>query len=337
MGRLEKICEDLSPDPKKTHREFRLWLTSYPSNDFPVAVLQNGVKMTNEPPKGLKANLAGSYLVDPISNRDFFYGNTQEKKFRKMLFGLIFFHAVIQERVLYGPIGWNIKYQFNESDLRISVQQLNIFLMEYPDKTPFDALRYLTGECNYGGRVTDDKDRRCLETILKGIYCEDIISNDNYSLSPSGTYKAPVHGDYESYLEAIKKLPLISSPEAFGFHDNAAITKDQGETNATFDAILSTLQSSGGDDDGNAAAIINKLADSILTDVGQEFNVKAAEKKHPIQYLQSLNTVLTQELTRFNKLIAKIKSSLNNIKKALKGEVLLSDDLEAALNSLQLG
>jgi len=113
--------------------------------------------------------------------------------------------------------------------------------MEYPEKTPFDALKYLTGECNYGGRVTDDKDRRCLETILKGIYCEDIISNENYSLSPSGTYKAPPHGEYESYIEAIKKLPLISNPEAFGFHENAAITKDQGETNATFEAILSTL------------------------------------------------------------------------------------------------
>lgn len=50
-----------------------------------------------------------------------------------------------------------------------------------------------------------------------------------------------------------------------------------------------------------------------------------------------MNTVLTQELTRFNGLTNVIKTSLNDLKKAIKGEVLLSADLEAALNSLKDG
>jgi dynein heavy chain, axonemal len=224
MGTLEQICEEL-PN-KKPHREFRLWLTSYPSNAFPVAVLQNGVKMTNEPPMGLKANLLGSYATNPISDKAWFESSGHPKIFRKLLFGLCFFHAFIQERRLFGPLGWNIQYQFNESDLRISARQLIIFIDEYPEKVPLDALNYLTGECNYGGRVTDDKDRTLMEVILKTFYCEEIYKNDDYKFSPSGIYFSPKFTDFDGYIDYIKQLPQYPDPEVYGFHTNAAITKN---------------------------------------------------------------------------------------------------------------
>lgn len=69
------------------------------------------------------------------------------------------------------------------------------------DKTPFDALRYATGECNYGGRVTDDKDRTLLNTILEKCYCPAIIEDEDYQLSASGLYKAPPEGPRDSYIQ----------------------------------------------------------------------------------------------------------------------------------------
>lgn len=78
-----------------------------------------------------------------------------------------------------------------------------LFINEY-DTIPFEAISYLTGECNYGGRVTDDWDRRLLLTMLADFYNPHIIENPHYKFSPSGNYFAPPKGTYNDYIEFIK-------------------------------------------------------------------------------------------------------------------------------------
>lgn len=176
MGDLEQICADPAL-AEGAHADYRLWCTSYPTGTFPVSVLQNSVKMTNEPPKGLRMNMLRSFQSDPLSN-DKFYTNAFSGPTATMwlrgVFSLVFFHAVIQERREFGPLGWNIPYEFNESDLKISLMQLKMFLKQY-QSIPFEGHVYLTGECNYGGRVTDDKDRRLLMSLLQMVYNEQAV------------------------------------------------------------------------------------------------------------------------------------------------------------------
>jgi len=339
MSTLEKICEEgIRMD--NTHKNFRLWLTSYPSPTFPVSILQNGVKMTNEPPKGLRSNINGTYLNDPISDPEFFGeglpNEVKQKAWQKMLFGLVMFHAIVQERKQFGPLGWNIPYEFNESDLRISMRQIKMFLNEYDD-IPVPALAYLTGECNYGGRVTDDKDRRCLTSILSSYYNYDIIENDEYKFSPSGLYFAPEHGDYNSYLNYVKSLPIISNPEVFGLHENADITKDNKETNLLFTSILLTLPRVAGGDGESPEALCDKLATDMLAKFPADFDINAVIEKFPVTYDESMNTVLRQELIRYNRLISVIRASLINLKKAIKGLVVMNDELDELFQSMMVG
>ncbi|XP_057653134.1 dynein axonemal heavy chain 3 [Diorhabda carinulata] len=336
MRELDRICDEVIV-PENTHTNFRLWLTSYPSKAFPVAILQNGVKMTNEAPKGLRQNLLRSYSSDPISDNEFFNLCTNQKAFRPLLFSLCFFHAIVQERRKFGPLGWNIPYEFNESDLRICILQLQMFLSEYTD-VPYEALTYLTGECNYGGRVTDDKDRRLLNSLLSTFYTPEVVTEPGYFFSPSGVYFIPTNTNWEGCLEYIRSLPINAQPEVFGLHENADITKDNQETSLLLHGILltQTMITAGGGGDDSQTMVID-LANDILSKIPGVFDIEYVDEKYPVMYTNSMNTVLKQELIRFNRLIVVVKKSLVDMIKAVKGLVVMSRELEQTCEALVVG
>ncbi|CAD2221545.1 dynein heavy chain [Angomonas deanei] len=338
MPTLSRIIEDYSEVSMadKLHRDYRLWLTSLPSDIFPISILQNGVKLVQEPPKGLKSNLLQSLMSDPVADPAFFDSSNKPEVWHKMLFGLCFFHAVVQERRHFGPLGWNRPYEFNDTDRRISVRQLLMFLNEN-DVIPYDALLYLIGQCNYGGRVTDDWDRRCLMATLE-VFFNPLILEDDYVFSEDAAeYYAPPFGDHASYIEYVHTLPREQPPTVFG-HENADITKDERDARILLAATLVTQPR-----DSSAGASSNRLdpretvkqvAGEVFGRLPPLFDVEAIQKKYPIDYAQSMNTVLLQEAIRYNRLLAVVRRSLSEVQDAIDGKVVMSAELEQVFNAV---
>eukprot|EP00026_Physarum_polycephalum_P004321 Phypoly_transcript_04339.p1 GENE.Phypoly_transcript_04339~~Phypoly_transcript_04339.p1 ORF type:complete len:714 (+),score=117.94 Phypoly_transcript_04339:77-2143(+) len=341
MPSLEKIVSALASDtevdgtPSEVNKDFRLLLSSMPTEVFPVSILQNGVKLTNEPPKGIRANLMRMFTD---MTETMFEGGENSRAWKKLLFGLCFFHATIQERKKFGPLGWNIKYEFNESDLQVSTEILQMLLSDY-STIPWDALRYLTGEISYGGRVTDEWDRRCLKSVLNNFYTQAML-DDTYKISESGTYYAPPEGSLSQYKQYIEQLPYTDKPEVFGLHENANITYQAQETDRFTSTILSiqprVIDSSSGK--GSSAEKVEELAGVILGNLpaplqqseglADLFAMDEHGRMHP------LSTFLLQEMFRFNRLLGVIKRSLIQLQKAIKGLVVMSVELEKMFNSL---
>lgn len=322
MPTLEALIDNIKPDPAST---FRLWLTTEPSDKFPVTIVQNGIKMTSEPPKGLKANMLKSY--SSITEKEF-ESCTKPVAFRRLYWGLCFFNAVILERRKYGPLGWNKPYEFSASDLRISMMQLQQFL-DFYDVVPFQALNYMVAEANYGGRVTDSFDRITIKTLLADYYNEFMIKEENHKLCESGIYYVPSDGGRVDYMSFINEnVPLVDKTEIFGLHDNADITSAIGNTDVLLDTALSLQPRASSNTGKSQDEILSETAQGIYDKLPERFDTYRASKLHPIKYEDSMNTVLQQEILRFNSLLDRIRGSLVDIQRAIKGEVVMSSELE---------
>jgi len=105
-----------------------------------------------------------------------------------------------------------------------------------------------------------------------------------------------------------------------------------------FTSILSTLPRQTNSGTGKSSTqIIDELAADILTKLPPDYNIEAVIKKYPVVYNESMNTVLRQELIRYNRLTSVVRKSLQDIRKAMKGLVVMSSELEEVFDSMLKG
>lgn len=180
MPDLEKLIEQkLLKEPP--HENFRLWLSSDTNPKFPISILQRSIKMTTEPPRSLKANMLRLYST--IKETHFNKIEKEKPKYKKLLYSLCWYHSILIERKKFKSLGWNIMYAFNDSDFEVCEAIIAMYLGSTDEKNividtkniDWDAVQYLIGEVSYGGRVTDERDRKLMRVYTEMCFNPEVV------------------------------------------------------------------------------------------------------------------------------------------------------------------
>ncbi|KAL3669840.1 hypothetical protein V7S43_005217 [Phytophthora oleae] len=368
------------------HEDFRLFLASFPVTYFPISILQNSVKVMTESPAGVKANLLRSMtLIQQINTKGSSSGensltfNAPMKT--RLAFGLSFFHAVVRERAKFGSLGWNLRYDFSDADF-VSVVTLQRRLLDTAvskedcksaeDAVPWDALLFLAGEIYYGGRVTDEFDRRCLTAVLRRFCSESRFKprthtahresvacglkaltkaksasdlNATVFSSRDSSFYAPDFQNEDEMARFVDDLTNLDGSHVFGMHPNAHIAYQRQQGN-TFVNLVMQLQPSGSgthnklsESDGGAVDILKiskALQDKLPTASLLDSIGSVLLERTRENWQDPLSVVLQQEVAACHTLIRHIDRSLVELQHAIQGIAVMSVTVEQTLHSIAL-
>ncbi|XP_056375680.1 dynein axonemal heavy chain 11 isoform X6 [Hyla sarda] len=322
---LEKLLDKYSTG---SHEDYRIFISAEPASTpdehiIPQGILENSIKITNEPPTGMLANLHSAlYNFD----QDTLEMCAREHEFKSILFSLCYFHASVAGRLKFGPQGWNRSYPFNAGDLTICVNVLYNYL-EANTKVPWEDLRYLFGEIMYGGHITDDWDRRLCQTYLEEFMSPALLDGE-LSLAPG--FLAPPNLDYIGYHAYVDEMLPAENPVLYGLHPNAEIEFLTMTSDNLFKTILEMQPKDTLIGEGSGMSTeekVKNIIDEILEKLPEEYNLQEIMLKTTERSPYIL--VCFQECERMNILMREIRRSLKELDLGLKGELTISLDMEA--------
>lgn len=321
---LEKKIEETMDT---SHKDFRLFISAEaaPSAEYhiiPQGILEASIKITNEPPTGMQANLHRA--LDNFSQETMELCS-KETEFKSILFSLCYFHAVVAERRKFGSQGWNMVYPFNIGDLTISVYVLYNYL-EGNKGVPWDDLRYLFGEIMYGGHIIDEWDRRLCRTYLEELMQPQLVDGD-LLLCPG--FKAPPNTDFVGYHQYITDFLPSESPHLYGMHPNAEIGFLTSQSENMFKVILDLQPRDSGSISGVSISreeTVKILIEEIGDKIPEYFHI--AELMSRIEERTPFVVVAFQECERMNILFEEMRRSLKELMLGLKGELTITTEME---------
>eukprot|EP00754_Rhynchopus_humris_P030089 Rhum_TRINITY_DN15257_c1_g1::Rhum_TRINITY_DN15257_c1_g1_i3::g.146501::m.146501/K10408/DNAH; dynein heavy chain, axonemal len=328
-------------DPETVGEEARVLITSEPHKKFPIGLLQMSIKLTNEPPPGIKAGIKRSYGWFNQEMLDSY----RRPEWKPMLFAQCFIHSNVVERRKFGPIGFCIPYEFNQGDWQASVQFLQNHMTAIGDDVKKGAqvswitCRYMISEIQYGGRITDNKDRVMFNTICEVAMNDKILQPDyRFYTFPGGQqgYGIPTFEEYAKHKEYLDNYPEVDPPEVFGLHSNADIIYRTRQCQQTLGTILDIQPRGAGAGGGKSPdEVVVEMANDFLKRLPAEWKLdQVRELLRKINQNLPLNVFCRQEIERLNVCISLIRMTLKDLKLAISGIVVMSAHLQEARDAL---
>jgi len=318
---------------------FRLFLTSDPSPKIPIGLLERSIKLTNEPPAGLKANLLRAFTF--FVREEF---EEKDTKIKTILFSLCYFHSMMLERRKFGSKGFNMQYPFSIGDLRDSATVCQNYLDSNAasGKIPWDDLRYIFGEIMYGGHIVDDIDRIFCKGFLISLMNDTLLDEANMFpfTDNKAVFKCPAPTTYEKYIEYIEQELPPETPLAFGMHPNAEIDFRTTQCENLF-MMLVELQpkdsAAGGEGSdtiqSKVAEFMSRVEDEAQLDSNKP-NVEDILSKLTEEDRRPYQNVFLQECELIAVLIKEIVRSLAEIKLANSGALTMTEAMEVLMENI---
>ena len=334
---LEKKLDDYAA--KGTHEDFRIFLSSDPSSSIPMSILDRSIKITSDPPSGLKSNLKQAFACFTRETYE-----ELEPRTKGILFGLCQFHAVMVERKKFGAKGYNMMYPFSMGDLVCSAAVLRNYMESAPARVPWADLRYLFGEIMYGGHIVNEFDRLLANTYLEFYMKEELLDEMPLypHLDPTSTiesFRAPSTSSiYEKVVEHIDDTLRFETPVAFGLHPNAEINFRTQTSEDLLNTILE-LSASSADGASESGGSQQQVAEAIIQDVletlrDQKFDIECVFSS--VEEMGPFQNVVVQECERMNALIQEVIRTLVELDQGFRGDLTISDAMDELSVSLFL-
>ncbi|CAH3116472.1 unnamed protein product [Pocillopora meandrina] len=301
---LEKKLHSLNP-----HSSFRLFMTMEINPKVPVNLLRASRVFVFEPPPGVKANLLRTFSAVPAARMC-----KAPSERARLYFLLAWFHAIVQERLRYVPLGWSKRYEFSESDLRVACDTLDTWLDAIaqgrtnlpPNKVPWDALQALLSQAIYGGRIDNDFDQRLMTSFVTRLFTVSSFESDfplvldvdgekgKKIVMPEGIRR-------EQFLQWTEALPDAQSPSWLGLPNNA-------------EKVLLTTQ---GQDMVTKLLKMQMLSDDDELAYSPDSARKRRESDPRPAWMRTLHTTAANWLSMIPKDLTPLKRTLENIKDPL--------------------